>query len=478
MQLCTNTIRYGFDNVSFRWQGLIIAMQRLDCTGTSVEGFNIEGAEPADCSRKLVFKVDNIWYKLAIQEGIANLEKLESQEITIDNLLENGNSVEELLTITDIPEFVNKDVYPAIVLDAPPDAVVMPTIKLGIKVRNIQDLYQHEEISSEYKLSDDNTDVDIIAVVPDVEEQGLGKATVTVALKTNGFWNGYVDPLQVKGKKASAVKIKTVYSVSEIGGADSAIVNHVNIFYKSGNAYVSGTTAEIMSIAHNYENNLNYARCHIVHSKLIDAKINTYVSFRDKPKRREMLNIATGNDERQEILLEDSGIDHNSLKLYFNNKLQFDYDYNTEISQLVFTAPKDAAVNVSYDYGLEKEEWLKMDEVGVQPNLQTGYYETEFAYSLPLETENKTISVIKLELSRPEGQVIDAILGEGNNRTQLYVLPHYAKKETIVCNGAFSYDEASRLLRVVGQDKEEIKISYNWMAETPKIYSLVAAWNE
>jgi hypothetical protein len=476
--LLINTMRYGTDEFKFRKQVLLISKQAVNCTPlTQVDGFTLAGTQPADTNRSVAFKIDGVWYKLTVSSGIASLSALPTQAITIDSILQEGNTYAELQSATSIPGFVGKQIYPAIAVDAAGDATVYPSLKLAIKGHNNQDQFQKEELSAEYEISQTG-DVDIVTINSNSTITGNATVTLMVSLKQSGTWSGWMTPLSTKGQKASAIKYKATYTVSTLNGTDTAKLNTVSVIYRNGNAYVSGNTAEILTITQDYENPLRYARCLVKHKPLMDAQIKAYVSFREKPKTRNMINIGTGNNERQLIQLTDTGINHNSLQVQYDGKPAYDYDYNTELSQLLCVAPTGAAITASYSYGWEQEEWREMTDQGTQVYNDSGYYATNFAYELSSTLTNKSISVVKVELFRPSGMVTNETLGIATGQRQLFVLPHYAKKETININGSFSYDDNSRILTVVAPKDTELRINYDWTAETHELSGLVAAWNE
>lgn len=475
-KIITNTMRFGWDTFSFRKQGLIESKTAFNCAGvTHVEGFNIKGVQPNDCNRNILFKIDGLYYKLT-GETTAALKEVDTQTPTIESVLEEGNTIAELSAMTSIPDFLGKQIYIVIALDAPPDAEVMPSLGIELKTRNNQDQFQKEEISAEYKLAD--TEVNVVSVTFDSTCTGQAGATVMVSIKQRGEWSGWMTPITAKEQKGTAIKFKAVYTVTTLDGTDTAKVNHVSCIYCNSKSYVSGDIAEILTITQDYENPLSYVRAHVVHKKLMDAEIRAYVSFREKPKIREMLNLGTGTAERQLIQLEDTGINHNTLQVYFDGKPTHNFDYNTELRQILCIAPEGTAISASYQYGWEKEEWLLMANLDCQPKTDSGYYMTSFAYELPSAEDNKSISVVKVELYRPSGTVNDEKIGAGTGKKQLFVLPHFAKKETIKCTGSFSYDDNSRIMTVVAEKDSDIKVTYGWIAETHELSGLVAAWNE
>ena len=485
--LTINTMRYGTDNFQFRKQDMIISKKALDARKTTaIEGFNIYGVQPDGCSRNAIFQIDGTWNRLLITNGTATLSAVATQTPTIDSVLNEGNTAAELATVTSIPAFVGKTIYVAMVNDAPGDATVLPTFGIELKLRNNQDQYQKDEPSAEYTLA--ASDVEIVSVTADATTTGQAKAAVMVSLKQAGTWSGYMNMIDAKGQKASAIKYKATYTVTKLDGTDSAQVNKVSVIYCAGNSTVSGDTAEILTITQDYENGLSFAQCLVKHAALMDAKIRGFVSFRSAPKKRTMIAVGTGTGQTQTVKLGmkdsqgnfvlDAGINHNTLSVQYDGKPVFDYGYNTETSELTFTAANGVAVTANYEYGWEQENWFEMAAQDPQIYNDSGTYATKFTYTLPSGADNKTISDIKIQLYRPSGHVDNAILGTATGQRQLLVLPHYAKKETIVCNGSWSYDDSSRIFTVVADKGTQLTISYDWIAETQEVYGLTAGWAE
>ena len=484
--LTTNTIRYGTDNFQFRKQALIYGVALNGADITAAEGFNIYGAQPDGCNRYAIFKVDGVYNKLSIANGVATLSPVATQTPTIDSVLSEGNTAAELATVTSIPGIVGKMIYPALVNDAPGDAAVLPTFGIELKKRNNQDQYQKEDSSPEYHLA--NTDVDVVSVTADITTTGQGSATVQASLKQSGTWSGWMSLIAAKAQKGSDIKFKTTYTVNALGGEDTAKVNKVAVIYCAGNNTVSGDTADILTITQDYENGIGFAECLVKHKKLMDAEIRSYVSIRSAPKKREMIPIGIGNGETQTVkvgikdgqgnIVPDTGINHNTLSVQFDGKPNFGYGYNTETSEVTFTAETGVAVTASYEHGWESETWVEMSKATTQVYNDTGYYGTKFEYEVPSTVAGKTISNMKAVLYRPSGTVTDETIGTATGQRQLIVLPHFAKKESIVCTGSWSYDDSSRILTVVDNKGSAIKISYNWLAETHEVYGLTAGWAE
>ena len=107
-----------------------------------------------------------------------------------------------------------------------------------------------------------------------------------------------------------------------------------------------------------------------------------------------------------------------------------------------------------------------------------GSFLTRFTYSLPdEELDGQSVTNIRLKLYRNSGSVENEFLGVATGGTQLFVLKHAAKSETLSVNASFSYDESSQILTCVAPEGTELTASYDWLGEGHTIYSWAAAWS-
>ena len=171
----------------------------------------------------------------------------------------------------------------------------------------------------------------------------------------------------------------------------------------------------------------------------------------------------------------DSGINQDSLMVYVDGKAVYDFDFNTETSEITLVADVDTPINATYEYGWELFDYAEMQK-GVSQVNDSGAYTTEYSYNIPAHDGGYTVTAIKYELIRPEGKVTNETIGVGTGKRQIIQLPHYARKETIVCNGKWFYDYDSKRLTVIAPEKEPIIISYDWIAESPEVYGIAAGW--
>lgn len=477
-----NTMRYGSDAFNFRKQSFLTTSKPWDTTGkTNIEGFELAGSEPADSSRRLIFQVDDNYYKFDDnQKLIAYLGTVD-----FDGVLAGGNTVDELSKVTAIPDWVNKKIYPFIALDAAPDATVFPSIKIKLKTRCNQDQYQHVETSAEYKLSKNSSTslARIIDITPIVSTTGKAAADVKVMVKdATNTWSTPLDLKTVKDIQCSAIKYQATYTVTTLDETDSVHVDSTTIRYANGSAAVSGDTAEIYTITNNYEDGLQYCQALIKHRALIDSQIKAYISFRSEPQTRKMIPIGQGNGKEQTLILglvgvADKGINQSKLSIYVDGKPTYNYSYNTETSEVTLTADNGAAISASYEYGWEKETWLEMVAGAVEPyHDNSGIYSSRFTYTLPDGSNKKTISNVKFVLYRPQGHIEAASLGKATGNRQVIVLPHQAKKETIVCNGSWSYNEDAQIMTVIADKDTDLTLSYDWIGESQEVYGFTAGW--
>lgn len=457
--------------------GLLTSLQPLNFLNKSrVTGFNISGIEPANTSRHVAFKVDDVWNKLAISSGTASLTALETQEITADSLIAEGNTVAELQSVTDCTPFVGKLVYPAVALYADSSAEVMPTFGMTVNalIDTTVNVYSFTDYSQEYAISDGD-DVSIISLVAETELKGNGKVDITARIKSNGEWSEYMSLNAVQMKQASAIQLKAVYTVSNTDGSDSAKITSVVIKYNTAGAVTSTSTTEIVTVTQKFTNDLTYVHAYCKHKELIDAKINAYCSIRKQPQKRVQYQVGNGTGALKTYILPDSGVNQDTLAVYVDGKFISDFGYNTETSEITLTADKDAVVSASYEYGWEMSDWLPMEQ-GVSQINDSGNYTTEYTYTIPSHDGIFTVTAVKFELARPEGHVDNETIGTGTGRRQMIRLPHIARKETIVCNGKWSYDYDNQRLTIIAPENEPIVISYDWIAESPKVYSVAAGW--
>ena len=468
-------------------KGLLIAKTPINLLDkTRVKGFTIEGIQPANTNRKVAFKVDNNWNKLSTDGA---LSPLPTQEITSDSVLAEGNTAEELTALTNVPSFVGKMVYPAFALYADSEATVMPTIGMTVnaEIDTTVDVYTKTDYSQEFVLHN-SRDVLVKSISVDSNTKGNGKITLKAryatfnetAITDEGAeqtekWSEYVDLLSVINVKCHKLQIKADYQVSITDGSDSATLNDVVITYAKDVVAKADGSTDLVTLTEKFTNDLTYVHAYIKHAPLIDADLKAYVRLQKTPKKAEFKLIGYGTGARKTYKVTDSGINQDSLMVYVNGKAVYDFDFNTETSEITLVADVDVPINATYEFGWELFNYVEMQK-GVSQINDSGAYTTEYAYTIPAHDGELTVTAIKYELIRPEGKVADDVIGIGTGKRQIIQLPHFARKETIQCNGKWSYDYDSKRLTVIVPEGDNIVISYNWIAESPVVYGIMAGW--
>ena len=446
---------------------------------TSITGITTEGIQPANTSRHVAFKVDDAWKKLTIASGgAATLTNLATQNITAASLISEGNTAAELANVTSVPGFVGKLVYPAVALYVGENATVMPTFGMTIegKIDTTINTYTYTDYSQEYVLSAE-TDVPIVSCVAETSTTGNGSVDITARIRQGDTWSEYMSLESLHMKEANAIQLKAVYNVQTTSGADSCTIDKVTITYNTAGAIVSDATTEIVTVTQEFTNDLTYVHAYAKHEKLKDADIEAFCSLRKTPQKRTMYQIGNGTGANRVYQLQDNGVNQDTLVIYVDGNIVQDCSYNTETSQVSLTAPNGSVVSASYEYGWESSDWIEMTKGTTQVN-DSGLYTTEYTYVIPTHEQSLTVTAVKFALVRPEGTVTNETIGVGTGKRQLFQLPHIAKKETMQCSGQWNFDQETNILTVIAPEGSDIVVSYNWIAETPKIYGIAAGWAE
>lgn len=483
--LAINTMRYGTDVFSFRRQSLLTSNIPWNTTDqTSINGFTIEGSEPSGSNRRIIFKIDDKLYKFT--SGAITEYTYEGE---LEDILKYGNTVSELTAIRSIPSWINKKIYPIIALDAPADNTIMPTIKISLKMVSENVVYIQEVESAEFELSSSAGAVPRIIEITATDASTGGATTeTTVRYKyrtTEGeeLWSEYGSLNTAKNQDATAVQFKTKYTVNKLDGTQIAKVGSIIIRHTMGATFVNGEVCELYTAMQNYENDLGSVYAVIKHKDLVDSNIQAFANFAAERKKRVLidLGVSTGIEGESMILgvggVPDPGINQNSIQIYVNGNLYSGYNYNVLTSTINLTVAKNSAITASYEYNVEPEKWIEMEKEFTQPYLEDGTYMSRFSLVLDDEdTIDKHISNVKFVLTRDSGTVTNKVLGKGTGVTQMFVLDHPAKKETIQCNGNWSYDDASKIITVIATKDTDIIISYEWIAEQQEVYGFNCGW--
>ena len=186
--LSQNPIRFNIDTLKTDKHALITMKSGnfLDCTNaTSINGFNISYSQPENTRIAFVFTTGNEWFKLN-SDGTAL--SVESQSLTYESVLEEGNTISELQALDNIPAFKGHRVRVAIALLSS-DPNVAPSVSLSIKATNTTQQLTKTEYSPLYDLGDN---AQIINIITNSQVSNNGAITIQGCIDESDNWQALI----------------------------------------------------------------------------------------------------------------------------------------------------------------------------------------------------------------------------------------------------------------------------------------------
>ena len=466
----------------FTKSALLISKTPLDCENKSqVTGISITGLEPTGTTRRFMFQIENNLYRF-VNSTLTQYDG----ELTLSNVLADGNTAAQLNALTDIAGFVGKKIYPIIGLSAPSDADDYPTAKVQLNATVTNDTLTKTVESLVYELTDEDATPRIAAITAEYTLEGNATCTVKVRLRdADSTWSSYMDLADATDKEARAVQFKFTYKVTTTDGSDSAKCDSVTVDHTLGKTVVSGENADLYSVVADYDNDLQLCHVTVRHDPLLDSTIEAYVNFMQAPKKRDVITIGTATGSRQELTLgvggvADSRINAASIELYADGAPITDFSYNSEVSSIVISEKSGKVITASYEYEHGVEVWRKMTLDFTEPyNDSEETMMSRFIYELgESETAGLTTSNVRLKLTRNTGKVTNASLGKATGKVQQFVLPHIPKMSSIKFSGEvdWSFNEENLILTLTAAKGLALKISYNYIGSDVIVRSFAAGW--
>lgn len=463
-------IQFATDTFQFRKQALLRSRQPLDFSyETSIEGLNISGTEPEGSNRRVIFQIDDKFYKFTNAGLTIYDDRAELADILID-----GNTVGELLAVNDFSDFVGKKVYPIIALDAPADSPVFPKIKISATVNSYNDIYERNFYSPILDLSDN---AKISEIIDNLTTNGNGIGTLQVKL-FDGRWSDWIFPIEARYKSASKIQFRLNCILSTLDGSDSVKLPQVYTFFSDDKNLLSGLTTEIFSKDLDYPADLSTCYLLVKHSELKDCTLKAFVKYSNPVSRRDKVYLGIADGTQQTFPLMNGGVlDKNvaqdTIHLTADGKTVSGFYFDTASSSVTFKATAGAEIRASYECGLNDELWREMELDFTENN--EGVISSRFIFRLS-DTQNQRVSAVRLTLTRDINFLDNQRLGVGTGKLQLFPLPHKARVETIDVNAPWTYDNEAQILKVVAPINSSIVASYAYTADVPKFYQLIAGW--
>ena len=362
------------DIFKFVKRGLLTTTKPIDCTQeTTISGFEIGGTEPSTSQRRVVFEVEGKMYRF---EG-NNLLQIDCEKNCAE-VLAKGNTVAELLQVTDISAWCGKYIYPVIALESEADAVVMPSIKLGVKVKSFSDIFQTSDLSP-------------IFTAKSVE--GGGTASLQVRILQDSVWSPFMSVDDAVGQKCQAIQLKALQTVTSSSGSSSSQVTGVEVTYIKNADEIASEVSTLYFKSEDFAEDLSTGYILIKHNYIADNVLKVFVSFDDAPGVFDEV-LGTGTGAAQSFAVE-GGIDFDSLEIFVDDIKTYDFTLNATAKTLSLSAPAGSEIRAKYLYNISAENWLEAEKQYTE--LDTNSYSgADFAFettNLPIYSSTNTTNL-------------------------------------------------------------------------------------
>lgn len=472
-----NTMRFGTDSFNaFLRQALLI---RASGHGWDFRDYNrldnfiIDGNEPSGTKRRFMFKVEGKIYTFNGNDLVEYTD-----DVTVDNVLADGNTAAQLLAVNkSTTALVGHVIYPIIALYTENQNV--PSVKLGVKLSNILENLDFTKddfpnINFQSSIVDDNPksqilDFDVIKTVT-----GNADVTLTVKLKNeDNTWTDYMSLDAAKGKIAYGAKFQALYHVDAVNGTNSVKLDRARVYFSPDlefNTY--GDDAWIYSTVNNYQLKLKNCIVVVKHPELNGSTLTAEVSYQKTRWNRNNILLGTGNGSEQSFTL-DYDIFPHTLTVFVNGVATTDYTFDTSTKAITLTAPNGQNVTASFKINREDEVWLPMTADPAQPT-NNGYWTTRFELPNPDEVEPwLTVAGIRFKLTRGIGTEEYTKTATGAAQTLTFKHEPYE----ITCNATtYDFDSLTNTLTFTATKNSTVNINAKWRNDTPYINSFAVAY--
>lgn len=348
-----NTLKYGASKFEFRRQALFKCNAPFDLTDeTSCLKFEIGGTQPAETSRRVIFKIDDELFRFV--NGVLDKYVWRGE---LNDILKYGNTVEELLELENISAFVGKKVFPIIALDAPSTADVFPRIKISLKVSTYNDIYTAYRYSPIFYLTDN---AKIYSVRKIATTTGNATELTECRIKKNtGEWSDWQNYLLAENQAAAAIQFRTKFVVSTLDGTDVATVNNIDVKFIDDLNKSAAESQTFFTKFENYDADLKTAYLLIKHAPFENCNITAWACLNPAKQSAVNVQIGLGTGAAKTYTLPNKFVAQDTLHVEINGVPTFNFEFDTAAQNLTLTADAGAIITANYNY-FEAENWQPM----------------------------------------------------------------------------------------------------------------------
>lgn len=485
-----NPVGFNLDTMQTKLYGVFRMNEgsELDFTNfTKVSRFIFEYSQPKKTFVYVLFSANDSkgWFSLDKSGNADYPDELFSPEFTDLELY--GNTISELVNLTDIPAFVGKKILAAIGLCSEDPDNAIPKVKFSVHASSDSQIMNTSELSPVYNLGEEAMLADIQC---DSSCTGSGAISLTAqGILEDGSVTGFLPLTELTGRKLSGVQIKADYSVKDF--QSTAKINSLRILSKTESSIIvngdGAASGEIISCTQDWFLNVNHCRMNIRHSPLNDSKIEAYVSIRKRPadNRGEQLGIGSGKKTTYQLKNKNK-VKYDSVKLYFDDvQVISGFEFNAQVGRITCTPPEGVIVSCDYESDWDSENWQKMNLT--ERYSLDDYDVSEFRFSRPEDdSENKSVCAVKIVIVSSAGHSDKENVGNGTGISQTYRLNHKVRDGNITLydNGAvmdsrkYSLKEDPQYISIACANGHVITASYDWVSESPEVYQFISVFSE
>ena len=440
---------------------------------------------------RFIFKTNDSenWYRLT-SSGAADYDI--EQDFTVESVLEEGNTIEELRALTSIPAFVNKRLRYAIALNASDIANQNPQIKFQVEcVAETQQLVKEIQ-SPEYSF--DNKII-ITNIETDMYTEAGGQITLTGRYNrdseddSGGGYSDWISLSEMVGVVTDKIQYKAEMRVADNTEGTLAVLRSIKTEYNDGGVIAASTgICTIITKTEDWRVDLKQCRIVIRHSQVSPEYVRAYVTFRTKTYKvtGEALGTGTGQRSNYELTHKD-GIKLDTVMLYSNGAvIASGYDVNCETGQIIVNQPLGSVLTCDYEYGYGAEDWIALELSSSEE--YEGYTQSVYRVSVS-DSESDTvrsIAAIKVELLTVTGEATDELIGYGTGSEAVYKLRYPVRSGilTVKANGtelpetSYAIQSDTQYVKVNAGYGVELRCDYEWESEGVKVYQVNGIFSE